>query len=372
MKKYDYYISLEGLNFDRFFSELNRLNVTIFDYSRPNYKNRLFGIRLLDYLKIKKLGLLKQYKCTILKRKNIGMALSFSIRKCGIVLGVIISIILSVFVSNMTLKINVMGTEQIKTEEIIDMLKSIKVTTGKINTMSNDDIEQYLIQNNDKISLASVIKKGTNLIVNIKEKITKEEDIQPIYAPTDLVIKSIEVSQGTTQFKVGDIVKKGSILVDTKSITVNGITTKLKPIAKIEAVSWAVGQTQFDTIQTEYVRTGKKVVWSDYEFRDKKIFSHRPSVKFESYDKKEYNNYVFNNMFLPLKLSKTIFYETKEKTVEYNFEDYESVLKSESKKIAYEKLPNGVTVEDEKTYISNTDSHYYVTTYLEYTINIEG
>ena len=77
-------------------------------------------------------------------------------------------------------------------------------------------------------------------------------------------------------------------------------------------------------------------------------------------------------MFLPLKLSKTIFYETKEKTVEYNFEDYESVLKSESKKIAYEKLPNGVTVEDEKTYISNTDSHYYVTTYLEYTINIEG
>ena len=51
MKKYDYYISLEGLNFDRFFSELNRLNVTIFDYSRPNYKNSLFGIRLLDYLK---------------------------------------------------------------------------------------------------------------------------------------------------------------------------------------------------------------------------------------------------------------------------------------------------------------------------------
>ena len=55
MKKYDYYISLEGLNFDRFFSEINRLNVTIFDYSRPNYKNSLFGIRLLDYLKIKKL-----------------------------------------------------------------------------------------------------------------------------------------------------------------------------------------------------------------------------------------------------------------------------------------------------------------------------
>ena len=45
-----------------------------------------------------------------------------------------------------------------------------------------------------------------NLLNTLKKKLTLEEDIQPIYAPTDLVIKSIEVSQGTTQFKVGDIV----------------------------------------------------------------------------------------------------------------------------------------------------------------------
>ena len=44
MKKYDYYLNLEGLNFNRLFDNLNTHNITIFDYVRPNYKQCMFGV----------------------------------------------------------------------------------------------------------------------------------------------------------------------------------------------------------------------------------------------------------------------------------------------------------------------------------------
>ena len=60
MKKYDYYLNLEGLNFNRLFDNLNAHNITIFDYVRPNYKQCMFGVKAYDYYLIKKLKFWKK------------------------------------------------------------------------------------------------------------------------------------------------------------------------------------------------------------------------------------------------------------------------------------------------------------------------
>ena len=85
-----------------------------------------------------------------------------------------------------------------------------------------------------------------------------------------------------------------------------------------------------------------------------------------------YNDYVFNDMFLPIKLYKETYIEVEEKVVSKNFEDYKEGLIEKSKELAYSKLAKGVIVENETTKISQINSIYYVSTYLQINIKIEG
>lgn len=370
MKKYSYFIRIEGLNFDRFFNELKKQNIKIFNISRPNYKTCEFGLTFADYHKIKKQKLLKNFKTTILKTYNLGFLCNSFIKNVGLYLGGVVVAIFSIIICKTTLKINVLGTQNIKQEEIVNLLKQIDVKVGKINTVSNEDIEKYIKQNNDSVSLVSVVKKGTNLIVNIKEKIEKIEDVSPICAEYNMVIDSIVVSQGVAKVKSGDVVKKGDVLVEPKSVLTNGEVTLLKPIANIKATAWITGACEFKTEEDVFKRTGKKVVWSNYELNGKKLFSTTPQVKFENYDKIVYNNYVFKNFFLPLKLNRTIFYETKKETIKRNFEENKQSLIDKSKSIAYSKLPKGKQVLAEETIISQANNTYFVNTYLKIDVNI--
>ncbi len=373
MKGYSYYISLEGLNLNRLFSSFNKHGIKVFDCSRPNYKTCEFGIKFLDYFKAKKLNLFKNFKLKIKRTFNLGFFVNNLIKNMGLYIGVIVATLICLIVSKTTLKINVLGIENIPEAEIIKSLNNFNVKTWQINTKSNEEIEKYLKQNNENISLVSVVKKGTNLIVNIKEKIEKQStDISPICAEYNMVINSIEVGQGVSHVSVGDVVKKGDILVSPKQVLTNGEITKLKPLAKIDATVWITGNVEFKTKDVKYVKTGKKLVWSSYEFGGVQLFSSTPQLKFENYEKSVYNDYVFKNMFLPIKLNRTIFYETKAETITKNFEDNKAELIKQSVKLAYSKLPKGLNVANENTIISESNGNYYVTTYLQVNFKIEG
>lgn len=373
MKKYSFYISLEGLNFDRLFNNLKNQKIKIYDYSRPNYKTCKFGLKFNDFYKIKKLKLFNGYKFSIIREYNLGFLVNNLIKNMGLYVGGLLSFIFIIIMSKTTLKINVLGIETIAEKEIISLLGSMGVSTGKINTASNETIEQYIKQNNEKVSLVSVIKKGTNLIVNIKEKISKDEsEILPIYAPYNLVVKSISVTQGIACVEVGDVVKKGEILVDVKKILTNGVETLLKPIANIETTVWISGSINYKTEEIINKKTGKKVVWSYYDWNGSKLFSSTPQVKFENYEKSVYNDYVFKNMFLPIKINKTIFYELKQETIKRNFEDNREKLILQSKELARSKMPKGYDILNENTIISNAEKEVIITTYLQINYTIKG
>ena len=371
--RYSFYLKLEGLNIDRLLKNITDKNIKIYNLIRQNYKTCLFGLSFFNYYKIKKLNLLKPYKVTIVKTSGFGFLFNNFFKNFGLYFGVLCVAIFMFIICKTTLKINVLGVENITEAEVIGFLNEIGVKTGKINIKTNDEIEQYLKQADDRISLVSVSKKGTNLLVNIKEKILKSEEIvSPICAEYNMVINSVSVLQGVAKVKVGDVVKKGDILVEPKIVLTNGEANYLKPVATINATVWITGQVIFKTEDVIYEKTGKKQVVSTFDFMGMQLFPSYNQVKFENYEKIVYNNYVFKNMFLPLKLNKTIYYETKEKFVKYNFDDYKEKLVSNSKNIAYSKLPKTLTVENEMVNISQNGNLYYITTYLQTNLKIEG
>ena len=98
----------------------------------------------------------------------------------------------------------------------------------------------------------------------------------------------------------------------------------------------------------------------------------RMQITVAIHEKSVYNNYVFKNMFLPLKLHRIVFYETEEKTINKNFEDCKSDLIKQSVNLAYSKLPKGFTAVSEETKINKNETKYYITTYLQVNYVLEG
>lgn len=372
MSKANYDIRIEGLNFDRLFREFNRLNITLFNVFKPSYKVMEFSLSALDYSKFKKLPILKNYKLEVFGRHGIPKLFNGIFKHLSLSIVSIICLILFIIFSNFTFKIDVLGLETISKQEIITLLTNFNVKTNQINNKSNEEIEKYLKQNNDKISLVSVIKKGTNLVVNIKEKIDNVTDTSPITAPYNMQITKLNVKQGSTNFKVGDIVKKGDVIVSSRSILSNGEIVDLSPIAEVEGETWINGTVEFETTKTNLVRTGKKQTFSYFEILGNKLFFKTPTVKFEKFDKVVYNDYVFKNWFVPLNYVKTIFYELKEETITQNFEENKESLILKSVELAKSNLPSGNTAVDENTVINKVDNKYFITTYLKINLVLWG
>lgn len=371
--QYSFYLKVEGLNIDRLLKNITDKNIKLYNLNRENYKTCLFGLNFKNYYIIKKYNLLKPYKVTIVKARGFAFLVNSFLRNFGLYFGAVFAGLVMFFVGQTTLKINILGLENISELEVVKLLNDIGVKTGKINNKSNEEIEQHLKQSDNRISLVSVSQNGTNLIINIKEKILKSEDVvSPICAEYNMVINSISVLQGVAKVKAGDVVKKGDVLVEPKIILTNGEATSLKPVANIDSTVWITGQVVFKTEDIIYEKTGKKQVISSYNFLGLQLFTAYSKVKFENYEKTVYNNYVFKNMFLPLKLNKTIYYETIKKTVNYNFDDYKEQLIMQSRNIAYNKLPKLLKVENETVNISQNGNLFYVTTYLQTNLKIEG
>ena len=372
MRKKSYDVSIVGLNFDRLLREFNRLNITLYNLKKPNYKTMEFSLSFFDYKKFKKIKILSNYEVSVTKKHGLVNLLGEIMQHLALIISGAACVIMFLIFSNFTLKINVLGLNSITEDEIIEQLKQFNVKTNQINTKSNEDIEKFLKQNNDKISLVSVIKKGTNLIVNIQEKIQLSTDTTPITAPYNMQITKLNVKQGTTTFKVGDIIKKGDVIVSAVTVLSDGTQVELEPIAEIEGTTWISGTVTFETNQVNLVKTGKRKSVSYYELNGIKLFYKTPVVKFEKFEKVVYNDYVFPNWFLPLKYVRTTFYELKEETVTQSFDDNKERLTNESKTLAYKNLPSGKKVEEENTVINSDGDKYFVTTYLKINITLWG
>ena len=107
-------------------------------------------------------------------------------------------------------------------------------------------------------------------------------------------------------------------------------------------------------------------------FNNLKLFSKTKPVKFDNYEKVVYNEYIFNNCFLPIKLYKETFYEIKEKVVKHNFEEEKDSLIEKSKQLAYEKVPNDIKILEENVNIIECENGTkIIQTYLKSHITID-
>ncbi len=139
--------------------------------------------------------------------------------RIGIGLGIVLSIAIIFFLSNIILKIRVTGCEGQVYSSVINSLNQYGVNPGCfIPSIDFDELERKLVLYVDNVSWASVRNDGGTVVVNIHQSTEKPDMITTrlpcnIISTRDAQIVDVEVYSGQLMVLKGDGVKKGGLLV---------------------------------------------------------------------------------------------------------------------------------------------------------------
>ncbi len=155
------------------------------------------------------------------------------LRRPGLLIGLFLSIVLSVILSGTVWDVRIDGNERLGEEQVISALRSEGVFVGaRISGYDKHELEAGVRSSTPDIAWISVNRRGTVLYVSLIEReniISPEEpsdspEFSNIVADKDGVITDISVSSGTAMVKIGDVVRRGDILIsgviETESGTV--------------------------------------------------------------------------------------------------------------------------------------------------------
>lgn len=317
---------IKGLNQERNFNIISK-KIPIFNIKRPTHNSANFTVFLKDEKKVKEELLSLNYEIVEIKNFGLIYCLKRFLKNFGVVVGLIFCLAIFLFLQSYVFNLKIIGLESL-TEKQVEMCL-FENGFGGFNRKSKIDtknLEKSLINNLDKISLASVIIKGNTLVVNIKEKIINDEyenidNFKPIISQVDGEITSIKLIQGTLKVKVGDKVKIGDVLVEPYIIDSSNQKRKVKAEAEIIAKVYYIGKEEHLDSKVEMVRTGKKTTLINLTFLGlnltKNLQKEPPYASFETETKKVC---ISTNNVLPIYAEYVVFYETKMTIIEQPFE----------------------------------------------------
>ncbi len=257
-------------------------------------------------------------------------------KKRKIFIGIIIAILgFITIISNFVWNIDVLGNENISKDEILRALKEEGLKTGayKGNLDTTKIINSIRLKRND-IAWIGITIEGTNAEVEIKETITAPDVIDKdeycnIVAEKEGMITKINAQDGTAAVQVGDIVKKGDVLVNGY---LEGKYTGIRyvhAIADIEAKVWYSKKEKIYLTQQVPTDTGNTEEKYSLVINNFKINLYKTLSKFENYDtiNESKRLKLFSNFYLPIEIIKRTNKEYEIKNVTYTEEELIEISK---------------------------------------------
>ncbi len=214
-------IRVEGFSKERFLNLVANKNLYVWDIEQKH--NFLYmKVSIKGYKELKPLWKKANVKVKIVKKIGVPF-FTYKHRRRKIIYGGVVFFVLTLYLlSSFVWKIDIKGNERVSTEEVVQFLEenNLKIGTYK-HSISPINVENILLQNFDDFSWVSLRKKGTTVEIEIAENIEKKDLIDrntpcDIIASTDGIIDSIATSEGDAVVGIGDVVKKGDILVKSE------------------------------------------------------------------------------------------------------------------------------------------------------------
>lgn len=372
MKLDGYNVCIQGNALVNFFNAITKNNITISHITREEAGSMCCFVPRQSFSKVVSITKHLNLDMRVLNKSGLIKVLDFFRARLGLVIGAVLSLIFFIIINQFTFDYKILGAKNISPTQIESSIASFGVKKYAINSFNTRELEQHLSQEINQISMVSVIKKGTTLIINIKEKISQiEDDFEPILANYNMLITDLEVFAGYTHLKVGDSVLKGDIIVQPFMLTGDGTTTNCKPIANIKGTTWFTNSTTFYSIENTKTRTGKKLTNSFYSIGKATFLKKDTAVAFENYEK-ESKVVMVNSWLIPIYFHTTTYYECETKEVVRDFEKEKDAIINELFTQTKKQIPVNILWDDEKVVISNYQDKFIISVYIQAEVTIKG
>ena len=262
----------------------------------------------------------------VLKKDGLKFLLKKFKHRLGLVFGLLFVLVVVTLSSKFVWSINIIGNQRLSEDDVLNELNKTNLHLGSyIPNINYKDLHNKILLNSNDISWVSVNITGSVANVYIREKIIEDRaqknKYSNIVAKSDGQIALISVVEGKKQVSIGDVVKKGELLIsgvlDSQSQGVRYVNAQGSVMAYVEKNI----EVFIPYESKEKIYIGKPRTKYSYKIFNNLIFF---STKCRNYSEfcdtieKTDKIKLFNAIDLPIYRSTTTIYEYKYEDVIYS------------------------------------------------------
>ena len=232
---------VKGLNLDRLINHVQRKNIVLYDVKKTGAKRMLVSVKLSDGKKFFAITKELCYNVKKVRDKGVGYPVYYLIKNFGLVLGATIFIAIAVFFNDVIFEISFSGSGKVYGREVKEYLTQIGVEKySRFSSVDLDALGDKILQNNKHFSFVECEKKGNRLNVELALSTDNVDrldgNVYELFSDVDGVVESITVYRGTAVVSVGDVVKKGDLLVGGYAV-IKEQTVKINLLATVTIIA---------------------------------------------------------------------------------------------------------------------------------------
>lgn len=351
LKKGLVFVEVSLRDIEEFLNELWRKNIKVSNLKRKNIVTIKMNISYEHLSEVKNIVEEFNGKIKILQYKGLRFQLKNIKRKKTLFIGIICFWGTIIALSRFIWAIEIKTTENISPYEVRKSLKKIGIYPGKLK--SSIDVyaleKQLEAENGDIVWIWSRIE-GSTLKLKVEEKVNppekNEKEDECIVANYDGEIKKIYVNSGKSLVDVGDIVKKGDILID--GIRGNDENqTRVEPKGVVVANTFYQKKIQIQVRGEKLERNGNFDKDMYISLAGKRIYLKKSINKYEYYDRIEEKGKVITCIY---------YYEKEYKKISEPVELLKKDAVERLKESLENNLKNGAKIIDQNITYNEIDS----------------
>ena len=312
------------------------------------------SMKASDYKKMLSLRGKNRVFTHVTERKGLPFTLKKYRYRVGFAFGIALYFSIIIFLSNFVWNIEIVGTERLDNQRILQALENLGVKEGsKISSIDQQTLPSLLALEIDGIAWCSVNIEGVKVTVNISESaVTERFDSTPgnLVAKCDGVITKIEVLSGTTAVTLGQTVKKGDLLVSGFTEYKDGSSSFGPSLGKIVAKTERNLEV-FSPFNVErIVEAGEPLQKSVISFFGLNIPLYLGQFKGQYHVSTETEKLQHNGMYIPVFLKTATFTPTKTVSVTLSEEEASEIAREMLDKLESEELLDAEIISKELSF----------------------
>ena len=360
-------IRVDGFNQMRLMNALVDGGVEISDLSKVSPSEMSFCVAKKHYGKT--FAILEKlcYNYTVEERTDAKAVFSSCLKRIGLIVGAVAFSAALWLGYGLIWRIDVTGNEKVDTLTIERTLKEAGVFRGKPRDKIDRDGVRNAVNSIDGVLESSVEISGGTVRVTVVETTDflppAAQEFSDVCSEYDAEITRIITSAGTALVSVGSRVTKGETLIGAYSVDAEGNHTRAEAKGEVYGkVAFAKTET-FSVKENVSVRTGKTYKSSRYTLFGLNI-KCKEKHGFEKFETETETLNVFEDLFIPLKLRRTVFYEVTEEERVYDLTERAEYFKS---LILDEMIvkAGGAEIETSYTLTRISEDMYRINVYME-------